>query len=52
MDQHRYDLDMFWVLAVLEFGKTYNGKWIMQRHDYKTLAQFRRNIMDNRAMAA
>lgn len=39
-------------LALLEFRQIYNEKWIMQRHQYKTPAQFRRDIMDNRAMAA
>ena len=39
-------------LAVLEFRQIYNEKWIMQRHQYKTPAQFGRDIMDNREMAA
>jgi len=39
-------------LALLEFRETYNEKWIMQRHGYKTPAQFRRDIIDNRAIAA
>jgi putative transposase len=38
--------------ALLKFRQIYNEKWIMQRHKYKTPAQFRRNIIDNRAMAA
>jgi putative transposase len=39
-------------LALLEFRKIYNKKWIMHRHQYKTPAQFRRDIMDNREMDA
>jgi len=39
-------------LALLEFRETYNEKWIMQRHSYKTPAQFRRDIMDKSAIAA
>ena len=39
-------------LALLEFRQIYNEKWIMQRHQYKTPAQFRRDIMGNRTMAA
>ena len=38
--------------ALLEFRETYNEKWIMQRHGYKTPAQFRRDFIDNRAIAA
>ena len=33
-------------------SKARNEKWILQRHHYKTPAQFRRDIMDNREMAA
>ena len=39
-------------LALLEFRETYNEKWIMQRHGYKTPAQVSRDILVNRAMAA
>jgi hypothetical protein len=39
-------------LALLEFRQIYNEKWIMHRHRYKTPAQFRRDMMDNREMAA
>lgn len=39
-------------LALLKFRQIYNEKWIMHRHKYKTPAQFRRDIIDNRAMAA
>ena len=39
-------------LALMEFRQIYNEKWIMHRHKYKTPAQFRRDIIDNRAMAA
>tara|TARA_B100000780_G_C21051687_1_gene422368 strand:- start:745 stop:960 length:216 start_codon:yes stop_codon:yes gene_type:complete len=38
-------------LALLEFHKIYNEKWIIHRHQYKTPAQFRGDIIDNRAMA-
>ena len=39
-------------LALLEFSRTYNEKWIMQRHQNKTQATFRMDNIDNRAMAA
>ena len=39
-------------LALLKFSQIYNENWIMHRHKYKTPAQFRRDIIDNRAMAA
>ncbi len=39
-------------LALLEFKETYNENWLIQRHGYKTPAQFRREIMDRQAMAA
>ena len=34
-------------LAVLEFKKTYNDKWIMQRLNYQTPSQARRNACNN-----
>jgi hypothetical protein len=39
-------------LALLEFCRIYNEKWIMHRHKHKTPVQFRRDVMDNRGMAA
>lgn len=39
-------------LALTEFQNTYNEKWLMQRHGYKSPAQFRRETMDNIPMAA
>jgi putative transposase len=39
-------------LALLEFRQIYTEKWIMHRHRYKTPAQFRRDIMDKREIAA
>ena len=34
-------------LAVLEFKKTYNEKWIIQRLGYQTPSQARRNACNN-----
>ena len=39
-------------LALLKFRQIYNENWIMHRHKYKTPVQFRRDIIENRAMAA
>tara|TARA_E500000331_G_C16755629_1_gene497250 strand:- start:2 stop:283 length:282 start_codon:yes stop_codon:yes gene_type:complete len=39
-------------LALLKFRQIYNENWIIYRHKYKTPAQFRRDIIENRAMAA
>ena len=39
-------------LALLKLRKIYTKKWVMHRHRYKNPAQFRRDIMDNRARTA
>lgn len=38
--------------ALLEFKETYNEKWLIKRHKYKTPAQFRRENMDKIKIAA
>lgn len=39
-------------LALLEFRQTYNEHWLIERHGHRSPAQFRRDQMDNPAMAA
>lgn len=38
--------------ALLEFRKTYNEHWLIERHGHRSPAQFRRDEMDNQAMVA
>jgi putative transposase len=39
-------------LALLAFKHTYNEHWLIERHGHRSPAQFRRDQMDNPAMAA
>jgi transposase InsO family protein len=39
-------------LALLAFKQTYNEHWLIERHGHRSPAQFRRDQMDNPALAA
>jgi hypothetical protein len=39
-------------LALIEFGRTYNESWLIERHGHRSPAQFRRDQMDTMPMAA
>ena len=39
-------------LALLAFQKTCNEHWLIERHDHRSPAQFRRDQLDSRPMAA
>jgi putative transposase len=39
-------------LALLTFKQTYNEHWLIERHGHRSPAQFRRDQMDNPALAA
>lgn len=39
-------------LALLEFRRTYNEQWLIQRHGHRSPAQFRRDQMDAEPMVA
>ena len=38
--------------ALLEFRRTYNEHWLIERHGHRSPAQFRRDQLDNQPMAA
>jgi len=38
--------------ALQEFRLTYNERWLIERHGHRSPAQFRRDRMDSRPMAA
>ena len=39
-------------LALIEFQQTYNEHWLIERHGYRSPAQFRRDQIDRQPMAA
>jgi transposase InsO family protein len=39
-------------LALIEFRRTYNECWLIERHGHRSPAQFRRDMMDTMPMAA
>jgi transposase InsO family protein len=39
-------------LALIEFRQTYNEHWLIERHGHRSPAQFRRDQMDTRLLAA
>jgi len=39
-------------LALIEFRRTYNESWLIERHGHRSPAQFRRDMMDTMPMAA
>ena len=39
-------------LALIEFRRTYNERWLIERHGYRSPAQFRRDQMDHVPLAA
>ena len=39
-------------LALIEFRRTYNDCWLIERHGHRSAAQFRRDQMDIRPLAA
>ena len=39
-------------LALIEFRRTYNESWLIERHGHRSPAQFRRDRMDTMPMAA
>jgi len=39
-------------IALQEFRQTYNEHWLIERHGHRSPAQFRRDNMDSRPMAA
>jgi len=39
-------------LALIEFRRTYNESWLIERHGHRSPAQFRRDMMDTMTMAA
>lgn len=38
--------------ALLEFQRSYNEHWLIQRHGHRSPAQFRRDLLDSKPMAA
>ncbi len=39
-------------LALLEFQTTYKEHWLIERHDHRSVARFRRDQLDSRPIAA
>lgn len=39
-------------LALLEFKRSYNENWLIERHGHRSPAQFRRDRMDTMPLAA
>ena len=39
-------------LALIEFRRTYNGSWLIERHCHRSPAKLRRDMMDTTPMAA
>jgi hypothetical protein len=39
-------------LALIEFRKAYNERWLIERHGHRSPAQFRRDQMDTLPLAA
>ena len=39
-------------LALLEFRRTYNERWLIERHGHRSPAQFKRDQIDRQPMAA
>jgi hypothetical protein len=39
-------------LALLAFQKTYNEHWLIERHNHRSPAQFRRDQLDSQPIAA